>query len=70
MGYVLPKLEDFLVVEHFRDASDFGLALAAAAIDLVDVDQVLRSELIEVVVLVHSTIQLYNTHPFFKRPPQ
>jgi hypothetical protein len=66
MGYVLPELEDFLVVEHLRDAGDFGLTLAAAAIDLMDVDQVLRSELVEVVVLVHSTIKLYNTpthHP-------
>ena len=53
MRYVLPKFEYFFVVEHLGYSGDFGLALPASSVDLVDVDQVLRGELVEIVVFVH-----------------
>lgn len=51
--YVLPKFKDFFVVENLRHAHHSRLALSSSPVHLVDVNQILRSKLIEVVVPVH-----------------
>lgn len=51
--YVFPKFEDLFVVENFRHTHHSSLALSASPVHLVDVNQILRSKLIEVIVLVH-----------------
>lgn len=53
MRYILPKLQYFFEIEHLWNSCDFRLALPASPIDLMNVNQVLRSELVEIVVLVH-----------------